>query len=265
MSENYQGVESVSTSFGRVAGLRVVPDAVDLQDFAGSLAELAAKWQQQPDTGEYALLREIVAGAVGVVPGCEYAALVVFDNRNQLVARAVSGPETIPMIALQNELSQGPCRDTAAHNLSFRAADFARDERWPVFAARAAEFGVGSMLCTPLMAGPRSYGSLSMASGTPSAFTAESESLASIFAVHAAIALAAAERQESLTAALETRDLIGQAKGILMGRYGLTADKAFSVLVRESKNHNIKLREVSKNLCATGKLPGEVGSRSVHW
>lgn len=242
-----------STNLGSGPTLRSVPEPVaDPASFAGALAELAVDWQQNRQNSR---LQEIVSGAVGVVPGCEHAALVVYDKNRQLVAMAVSGPETGPMIALQNELGEGPCRQTAATNEVQRAADVVCDFRWPLFAPRAALLGIGSMLCTPLLVGRRSYGSLSMASGTRNAFDAESEMLAAIFATHAAIALADAERLNTLQEALDTRDLIGQAKGLLMGRYRISADTAFAVLVRESKNSNIKLRTVCETLCAGGSLP----------
>ena len=237
-----------------VPALHAVPDVTTGLAFAESVADLAVDWQQRHES-DYDRLAEIVSGAVGTVPGCEYAALVVFDGDEQLVAKAVSGPETGPMIALQNELGEGPCRQTAATNEVIRAADVPNDPRWPRFSPLAAGLGIGSMLCTPLVLGRRSYGSLSMASGTRNAFDVESEALASIFATHATIALADAERLDTLHTALDTRDLIGQAKGMLMARFGLTADAAFAVLVRESKNANIKLGVVCENLCAKGSLP----------
>ncbi len=238
--------------------LRIVPDLppIAMAPFAGAVAQLALQWQQQR-ADPHSRLREIVHGAVGVVPGCEHAAMVVYDGNGVLVAKATTGPETTSMIALQNQLGEGPCRDTAAMNAVFRCADVATEARWARFAIQAQQLGIASMLCTPLMVGARSFGSLSMASGTPNAFDDESEVLASIFATHAAIALADAERLETLEIAVETRDLIGQAKGILMQRYNINAEAAFSVLVRESKDNNIKLRTISQILSTTGKLPSD--------
>ena len=220
--------------------------------FAERIANMAVNLQQ---VDRQAQLVEIVKGAVGLVPGCEHVALVIYDKDGNLVAPAVSGPETTPLIALQNELREGPCRETAATNRTLRSPDTITDSRWPRFAVGAGELGIGSMLCTPLLVGVRAYGSLSMASGTRNAFDAESEMLAEIFAAHAAVSLAAATSAETLQLALATRDLIGQAKGILMERYGLDDSQAFAVLVRESKDNNLKLRLVSEHLCRTGQLP----------
>ena len=63
------------------------------------------------------------------------------------------------------------------------------------------------------------------------------------------------ERVANLTEALRTRELIGQAQGILMERERITADQAFDVLRRASQHMNIKLREVAETLVATGESP----------
>lgn len=55
--------------------------------------------------------------------------------------------------------------------------------------------------------------------------------------------------------ALGSRDVIGQAKGILMERHGVTADAAFSVLSRVSQAENIKLAEVARRFVENGDLP----------
>ena len=231
-------------------------DDVERSTFVQGITKMALELRREQE-GDIDRLTEIVIGAVGIVPGCQYAALVVYDKNDQIVARASSGPETGPMIALQNELAEGPCRETAATNVVIRSADVATDLRWPRFASRAGSVGVGSMLCTPLEVGNRTFGSLSLAADLPHQFDDESELLAQVFATHAALALAEAQQIRTLKTALDTRDLIGQAKGVLIGRLGLTADQAFSVLVRESKNANLKLRLVCERLCLTGKLPSD--------
>ena len=55
--------------------------------------------------------------------------------------------------------------------------------------------------------------------------------------------------------AIETRTVIGQAIGIVMERYDLDEDRAFSVLRRISSHENTKLRDVAAQLVATRRLP----------
>ncbi|MEU4431508.1 ANTAR domain-containing protein [Nocardia rhamnosiphila] len=67
--------------------------------------------------------------------------------------------------------------------------------------------------------------------------------------------MATAQQVSQLRHAIDTRDLIGQAKGILMERYKLTAEQAFALLVRASQHSNTKLTEIASYLCRSGELP----------
>jgi AmiR/NasT family two-component response regulator len=91
-------------------------------------------------------------------------------------------------------------------------------------------------------------GGLNLYSTTSEEIDPEAESIAELFAAHAAIALGNACTQETLNDGLQTRKVIGQAIGILMERYEMTEDRAFAFLVRASSTSNIKLREVAQGL-----------------
>ncbi len=66
---------------------------------------------------------------------------------------------------------------------------------------------------------------------------------------------------ENLRAALESRAVIEQAKGILMERLKVTADRAFDTLVRVSNDTNTKLRDVAQAVVDTGSVPPESPTR----
>jgi AmiR/NasT family two-component response regulator len=95
---------------------------------------------------------------------------------------------------------------------------------------------------------------LNLYSSRKNAFDDESEHVGLLFASHAAVAMSGAQQQEHMGKAISARDVIGQAKGILMERYKITADQAFSVLARASQQSNIKLVEVAHSLTETGQL-----------
>lgn len=95
------------------------------------------------------------------------------------------------------------------------------------------------------------------------AFDDESEHVGLLFAAHAAIAYAGVRKQSQLQRAIATRELIGQACGILMERYKLSADRAFAVLVRTSQDGNVKLRDVADQLIHTGELRRLIPERAL--
>ena len=102
--------------------------------------------------------------------------------------------------------------------------DLITETRWPQFSRRAVEAtGVRSMLAVRLFIAGDTLGSLNLYSKQPGAFTEESLAVGTIFAAPASVALRAARTKEDLARlreAVEARELIGQAKGILMGRRG---------------------------------------------
>ena len=98
-------------------------------------------------------------------------------------------------------------------------------------------------------------GALNLYSRTAHAFDDESERVGLLFASHAGIALAGAKTEAQLREGMDSRDLIGQAKGILMERYNISAVQAFGLLTRTSADNNIKLRALAEQLADTGMLP----------
>ena len=97
-------------------------------------------------------------------------------------------------------------------------------------------------------------GALNLYSRSADSFTDESEHVGRLFASHAAVAFAGADRVQHFNVALARRDLIGQTKGILMERFKITADQAFSILVRVSQDSNRKLFDLAEELAQTGHL-----------
>jgi len=135
-------------------------------------------------------------------------------------------------------------------------------ERWPTFVSLAAELGVDSSLSLPLVVGDVCLGALNLYGQHEQAFNASDRALAELFAAQAAVALANAEvywqtyaLTQTLQIAVESRDVIGQAKGILMALHKISAEEAFALLRRTSQEQNTKLRDIAEWLVRTGELP----------
>jgi GAF domain-containing protein len=200
-------------------------------------------------------LEAIVSTAVRMLNPALDAGLAVFSH-GELTPQASTGAAPLLLDRLQQELGDGPCINAAKHQSIFRIEDTGRDERWPQFNAEAARLNVRSMLCVPLWIDERSLGALSLYTDQAEAFTDLHERVTTLLATFAALALAEAQRADQMHDALDNRDVIGQAKGILMERHSITADAAFSVLSRVSQAENMKLAKIACHLAETGKLPG---------
>jgi GAF domain-containing protein len=207
-------------------------------------------------------LEAIAATAVTMLSPARYAGLTVLAH-GELIPRATTGEPPLLLDALQRRLGDGPCVHAAKHQSVFRIEDTRQDERWPEFCAEAARLKVRSMLCVPLWVDERGLGALSLYADQAAAFSDLHERVTTLLATFAALALAEAQRADQLHDALGNRDVIGQAKGILMERHGLTADAAFSVLSRVSQAENMKLAEIARRFAATGRLAGVSGSAAV--
>jgi transcriptional regulator with GAF, ATPase, and Fis domain len=225
---------------------------VDVNELAEQLGRLARSLEAEDDTA--AMLDDVVAAAVTLIPGAEDASISLVVARRQIVSPHRSGELPGLVDAIQTETAQGPCMDAAYEHQTVRVPDMRHEQRWPRFARRAYEAGAGSMLSFQLYVQGDTLGALNLYNRARNGFDEESEQVGRLFASHAAVAFAAAQKVDHLDRAVASRDVIGQAKGMLMERYRLDADGAFRVLTRVSQSTNRPLRDVARELVTTGRL-----------
>ena len=170
--------------------------------------------------------------------------------------------------ALSRELDErqyargyGPCLDSIAGGQPLVVRDMRTEQRWAEWARSAADLGAGSSMSIPVPLQREVSAALNMYSTDTDAFDDACAELGSTFAAYAGVALAnmhlyQAQGQvaEQLQTAMQSRAVIEQAKGILMGQRRCTAEAAFDLLVRLSQDTNRKLRDVAQALVddATG-------------
>jgi GAF domain-containing protein len=203
-------------------------------------------------------LQRIVDLAVMAVDGCEAAGILLVDET--VTTAAASSPLVVVVDQLQIDAAEGPCLAASTVGSPFYAADLMDDERWQVFAPAAVGAGIRSVLACPLSS--QRSGALNLYATLPAAFGVTDRAKGQLFATLAGLALNSAEERASdekksanLVEALRTRELIGQAQGILMERERITGEQAFNVLRRASQHMNIRLREVAETLVETGESP----------
>lgn len=219
---------------------------------ARMFADIARELLAQETVGE--TLSRIIELAVSTVPGCEHAGVLVL-RAGQVETQVATSDLVRTSDQLQLELGEGPCIDALRENHTYRVDDMARETRWPRYGPKARQLGIGAMLGYQLFTARETLGALDLYAGNTHVFDDHAEEMGGLFASHAAVALAGAQYGAQMSEAVSTRQIIGEAIGILMERYRLTQDAAFDVLRRASQQRNVKLREVARHVAETGEEP----------
>jgi GAF domain-containing protein len=195
-------------------------------------------------------MKVLVDAAADVVEGVAHAS--ISHMRGRALVSASSNDDVGHILdGIQTGADEGPCLDAIRTDRITVSRDLRADERWPQYGPAAVDAtGVLSSLAHPLRDGRRPFGALNLFSNEVDAFhgDVEQEALIAILAAHSAPALSAALHREDMEAALRTRDIIGQAKGLLMARSDVDEDTAFQMLVSASQRTNVKLAEVARQL-----------------
>jgi hypothetical protein len=214
-------------------------------ELAETFAEIARTLVAESDA--QTTLARIVNLAVKTIDGCEHAGI------SMVAGRTVTSPassDEVPAIVdrIQSETGQGPCVDAIKEHEVFQTGHLSLDDRWPDFSRRAhAESGIESILSFRLFA-DGTLGALNLYSTLPDAFDERDVAVGSVFAAHAAVAWSTSRDIQNLQAGMDSRQLIGEATGILMARQNISEEEAFDMLRRASQRLNVKLRLVAERV-----------------
>ena len=211
----------------------------------GASIAAAARTINEPTSLEETL-SAIAETARRSVPGFNHVGISTIDRHGKVHTRAAAGDLVWALDKLQYGLGEGPCVDSLREADVVLAPRIRTDHRWPGYVPRAVELGLKSQLAVKLyLDSAGTVGGLNLYSTESEDIDPDAENMADLFAAHAAIALGHAEERQQLNQALDSRKVIGEALGILMERYELTEDRAFSFLLRASSHSNVKLRDVA--------------------
>ncbi|MCW2838869.1 MAG: hypothetical protein JWR55_352 [Aeromicrobium sp.] len=198
--------------------------------------------------------QQIVDFAMKTV-GSQFAGITMLRGRGAFETVGPSAPSVVAADNLQYQLNEGPSVDAATTSRLVLSPDLADDRRWPRWGPAAVELGFRSILSAELHAGGRRIGSINLYGSVERQFSRDDVDIAELFAKHAAAGLAAVSLREGLQNALDSRTIVGQAQGVLMERFSVDADRAFSILRRYSQDGNRKLVEVARDLVESTQLP----------
>jgi GAF domain-containing protein len=208
------------------------------------------------------LSTETVAAALGLlsslaqetVPGSTGAGISLIDDHRR--SSSGSTDERVRQADdLQYELDEGPCLTAAADRHLVRIDDLTSDGRWPRWSQAAAQLGLRAAMSAPIVAADTSLGAIKVYAERPGTFDARSEQLLSMFSAQAALLVANARTREQaqrlsddMRRAIQGRDTINVAKGVLMERHGVTEDAAFGILLARSAPDGATLAQAAGSI-----------------
>lgn len=208
-----------------------------------------------------AMLR-IAATAKALLEPVAEASITFAGSGTSAWTVASTGELASQLDEVQYGLGRGPCIDAATAGVVVRIDDLAEDARWADYGDRAVRAGARSSVSVPFPLQEHVLAALNLYAAEPAAFDDEHVELAEEIAARAAVAVvnavryeSAAEAAEQLRRAMESRAVIEQAKGILMGRSNCSADEAFDMLVRASQRSNRKLRDIAQEIVDRRSFP----------
>lgn len=212
------------------------------------LVELVANLERE-HRGIAAGLHELLDNGVHHVAGSQYAGITLAEKDASVSNVAATHRYPMVLDAIQDSSGEGPCLTAAWEHHMMHIADLSSERRWLRYRRLALEqTPIRSILSFELFIDGGSMAALNFYADRPHAFTEESVEIGTVFATHIALGWSMMRRQDQFRSALASRDIIGQAKGVIMERFGIDSVAAFQLLTRVSQQSNIKLIEIARAL-----------------
>lgn len=223
------------------------PDEVDATH--RRIAQIVQDLYGRPDADSDTVIAELAEYAAVEIPGAQYAGVTVTRNKKHIDTPAATHKWPVLLDEVQQRHREGPCLTAAWEEKTVHVADLETDERFPLYARDALEqTPIKSVMAFQLWVAGETMGALNVYAETANAFGPGSRAIGLVFAAHSSVAWNAARRDEQFKKALGSRDVIGQAKGMLMERYGVNAIQAFDLLRKLSQDSNTPLIEIAADL-----------------
>ena len=217
------------------------------------VAELVQGLHNRPDTDSDTVVAELAEHAAAEIPGAQYAGITLTRNAKHIDTPAATHYWPVLLDKIQQRHLEGPCLTAAWDEKTVHVPDMEAEDRFPDYRRDAlAETPIRSIMAFQLFIAGESLGALNIYAEEPQAFSAEARTLGLIFAAHSSVAWNSARRDEQFQRALSSRDVIGQAKGMIMERYRVDAVQAFEVLRKLSQDSNVPLLQIASELVENG-------------
>lgn len=214
------------------------------------VAQLMRSVQQEEPTDVDAVLSELTEGALETMPGAQYAGITIATRNGGVRTAAKIGEYPGLLDRIQARHGAGPCLSAAWEQQVIRIDDLAHEEdRWPEYCRDAVnETPVRSVVSFQLFADRHTMGALNFYAEQPNAFDDAATETGLMLATHVAVAWNLVRRDLQFRSALASRDIIGQAKGMVMERFKVDAVQAFELLKRLSQSSNTAVVTIARQL-----------------
>ncbi|MDV3134935.1 GAF and ANTAR domain-containing protein [Mycobacterium sp. 29Ha] len=215
------------------------------------IAELVQSLHGRPDADSDTVVAELAEHAAVEIPGAQYAGITITRNGKHIDTPAATHIYPMLLDKIQQRHQEGPCLTAAWEEKTVHVANLETDDRFPLYRQDAlAETPIKSIMAFQLFIAGETMGALNVYSEEPNVFDSESRNIGLVFAAHSSVAWNSARRDEQFKRALSSRDVIGQAKGMIMERYDVDAVQAFELLRKLSQDSNVPLIRVATELVA---------------
>ena len=218
-----------------------------------AMAEVTRRFARPTDID--ATLSAITTAAVALLDSVDSADVLLIDEDDNYRSSAATSSLAEELSKVQQRYHQGPCVDAAVGETMVLSQNLHEDVRWPDFTTEAVAAGAHGVLSFQLYTHhkrPSCRAALNLFSTASSAFDGDTQTLAATLATHAALALIAQDREAQFQSALASRDAIGQAKGMLMERFGVDAVRAFELMRHLSQETNVPIVTIAARIITTG-------------
>jgi GAF domain-containing protein len=220
-----------------------------LPDVAVALAEAASAINSARTLAE--TLDTIARVAQQSLDGVDHVGVSVLHRDGTIETVSATDQLVWELDSLQYQLREGPC--VASLTRESVVTLTARETRWPRYVPEAVRRGVRAQIGVRLHHGGDTLGGLNLYSTSVEELPEDTVRTAQLFATHAALALTRARTEEQLNFTIASRQVIGQAVGILMERHRMSEARAFQFLARASQTSNIKIRDLAQELVDTAE------------
>jgi len=229
--------------------MTAVNDPAEVEATHLRIAEIVQELYGRDDVDSDTVIAELAEHAALEIPEAQYAGVTVTRNGRQIDTPAATHKWPILLDEIQQRHRQGPCLSAAWEEKTIHVRDLETDERFPLYARDAlAETPIRSVMSFQMWIAGETMGALNVFAETPNVFDENAKAVGLVFAAHSSVAWNAARRDEQFKKALASRDVIGQAKGMLMERYGVNAIQAFDLLRKLSQDSNTPLIQIAADL-----------------